>query len=203
MPGKYYPIQQRQTELDLSSVKSDAPARLRNTDIYIGNDKNRELTECGLEIWSWDDIDINNEDQLRERISKYFGFCVTNNIKPSVAGLALALNVSKETIFRMVRGDITSERKYTASTVKIIRKIYLLFDSLWTDYMQHGQINPASGIFLGKNLFGYRDVVEAVVSPGASASLPTPEELASKYDAIPALDDDVAPDTPADADEEV
>ena len=185
MPSQYFPVQRNQTELDLSSVKSDAPARLRNTDIYIGNDKNRELTECGLEIWSWEDININDESQLRGRISKYFDFCVTNSIKPSVAGLALALNVSKETIFRMVRGDITTDRKYSADTVRIIRKIYLLFDSLWTDYMQHGQINPASGIFLGKNLFGYRDVVEAVVSPGASASLPTPEELASKYDALP------------------
>lgn len=190
MPSQYFPVQQRQTELDLSSVKSDAPTRLRNTDIYIGNDKNRELTECGLEIWSWEDININDESQLRGRISKYFDFCVTNNIKPSVAGLALALNVSKETIFRMVRGDITTDRKYSADTVRIIRKIYLLFDSLWTDYMQHGQINPASGIFLGKNLFGYRDVVEAVVSPGASASLPTPEELASKYDALPEQKDD-------------
>lgn len=190
MPSQYFPVQRNQTELDLSSVKSDAPTRLRNTDIYIGNDKNRELTECGLEIWSWDDININDESQLRGRISKYFDFCVTNNIKPSVAGLALALNVSKETIFRMVRGDITTDRKYSADTVRIIRKIYLLFDSLWTDYMQHGQINPASGIFLGKNLFGYRDVVEAVVSPGASASLPTPEELASKYDALPEQNDD-------------
>ena len=189
MPSDYFPVQKNQTELDLSSVKSEAPSRLRNTDVYMSNSKNRELTEYGLAIWSWDDININDEEQLRARIGKYFSFCVENSTKPSVAGLALALNVSKETIFRMVRGDITSERKYSATTVKIIRKIYLLFDSLWTDYMMHGQINPASGIFLGKNLFGYRDVVEAVISPGSSAESASPEELAQKYDALPDSED--------------
>ncbi len=189
--GSYYPssLNKSQTELDLSSVKSDAPARLRNTDVYIGNDKNRELTEHGLAIMSWDTIDVNDPQQLQNRISQYFGFCVDHNAKPSVAGLALAINLSKETIFRMVRGDITTDRKYSADTVSLIRRVYMLFDSLWMDYMQNGQINPASGIFLGKNLFGYRDVVDYTLTPGTSASAPDPAELNAKYAALPDNDD--------------
>ena len=189
--GSYYPssLNKSQTELDLSSVKSDAPARLRNTDVYIGSDKNRELSEHGLAIMSWDTIDVNDPQQLRDRINLYFGFCVDHNAKPSVAGLALAINLSKETIFRMVRGDITTDRKYSADTVNLIRRVYMLFDSLWMDYMQNGQINPASGIFLGKNLFGYRDVVDYTLTPGTSASAPDPAELNAKYAALPDNDD--------------
>lgn len=31
--------------------------------------------------------------------------------------------------------------------------------------MQNGKVNPASGIFLGKNMFGYKDVQDVVVTP--------------------------------------
>ena len=36
---------------------------------------------------------------------------------------------------------------------------------LWENYMQNGKINPVSGIFLGKNNFGYQDKTEYVVTP--------------------------------------
>ena len=36
---------------------------------------------------------------------------------------------------------------------------------LWEKYMQNGKINPVSGIFLGKNNFGYVDKQEHVVTP--------------------------------------
>lgn len=189
MPSTYFPVQKHQTELDMSDVKSDAPARLINTDIYIGKGKNRELTESALKIAAWPKFDINDPDQLRSRIERYFMHCVESDSKPSVAGFALSLKVSKETIFRIVRGDITSERKYSADTVSAIRDAYLIFDSLWMDYMQNGQINPASGIFLGKNLFGYRDVVDYTISPGAASSSVSADDLARKYEQLPAPDD--------------
>ena len=36
---------------------------------------------------------------------------------------------------------------------------------LWENYMQNGKINPVSGIFLGKNNFGYVDKQEHVLTP--------------------------------------
>jgi hypothetical protein len=36
---------------------------------------------------------------------------------------------------------------------------------LWENYMQNGKINPVSGIFLGKNNFGYQDKTEHVITP--------------------------------------
>lgn len=62
--------------------------------------------------------------------------------------------------------------------------------------MQSGKINPASGIFIGKNMFGYKDTQDVVVTPnnpldnGAS-----PTEIADKYRAaLPEVAP--VPDTP-------
>ena len=36
---------------------------------------------------------------------------------------------------------------------------------MWADYMLNGKLNPASGIFLAKNWYGYKDVADVVVTP--------------------------------------
>ena len=38
-------------------------------------------------------------------------------------------------------------------------------ENLWETYMNSGKINPVSGIFLGKNNFGYQDKTEYVLTP--------------------------------------
>jgi hypothetical protein len=46
-----------------------------------------------------------------------------------------------------------------------LKKTMQLLDLQMVDYMQNGQINPVSGIFLMKNNFGYADKQEVVVTP--------------------------------------
>ena len=36
---------------------------------------------------------------------------------------------------------------------------------MWANMMMTGKINPASGIFLSKNWFNYKDVADVVVTP--------------------------------------
>ena len=36
---------------------------------------------------------------------------------------------------------------------------------MWETYMNSGKINPVSGIFLGKNNYGYQDKTEYVLTP--------------------------------------
>ena len=38
----------------------------------------------------------------------------------------------------------------------------------WENYMNSGKINPVSGIFLGKNNFGYQDKTEYVLTPNTN-----------------------------------
>lgn len=42
----------------------------------------------------------------------------------------------------------------------MIKKAIMILEEMWVDYMQNGKLNPASGIFLAKNMFGYRDVID-------------------------------------------
>ena len=38
-------------------------------------------------------------------------------------------------------------------------------ENLWETYMNSGKVNPVSGIFLGKNNYGYQDKTEYVLTP--------------------------------------
>ena len=51
-------------------------------------------------------------------------------------------------------------------------------EQLWEYYMQNGKINPVSGIFLGKNNFGYVDKTEHVIEPRATLN---ESDLEQKY----------------------
>ena len=53
--------------------------------------------------------------------------------------------------------------------------------------MQNGKINPAAGIFIGKNMFGYKDTQDVVLSPHNTLDDGvSPDAIADKYrDALP------------------
>ena len=60
---------------------------------------------------------------------------------------------------------------------------------LWEEYMQNGKINPASGIFLGKNNYGYKDVQDIVVKPSLENEMQTVEEIDNRYKDVIYVDD--------------
>ena len=70
------------------------------------------------------------------------------------------LGVDRSTVNSWKRGE------YRADTHSpIIRKAIDILEEMWVDFMMNGKVNPGSGIFLGKNLFGYKDVADVVVTP--------------------------------------
>lgn len=105
-------------------------------------------------------IDISDPEQVRQRISDYLDFCEMNDKKPSVIAMANWIGVSRETLNTWKRGEYRSDTH--SDTIK---KAMLMMEEIWYDMMQNGKINPASGIFLAKNIFGYKDVADVVVTP--------------------------------------
>lgn len=105
-------------------------------------------------------IDISDPEQVKQRISDYLDFCEMNDKKPSVIAMANWIGVSRETLNTWKRGEYRSDTH--SDTIK---KAMLLMEEIWYDMMQNGKINPASGIFLAKNVFGYKDVADVVVTP--------------------------------------
>ena len=100
-------------------------------------------------------------EQVRDRIMEYFKICAEDDMKPSVAGLALALDTDRRYLWAIR----TEQRGKNPEVVDLLKKAVNILDLQMVDYMQNGKINPISGIFLMKNSFGYVDKQEVVVTP--------------------------------------
>lgn len=125
-----------------------------------------------------DPIDISDPEQVKKRIYEYFEYCVENDRKPNKIGMANWLGVDATTVNSWEREEY---RALTHSPV--IKKAVSILHELWADYMQNGKVNPASGIFLGKNMFGYKDTQDVVVTPQTPlGDYQSPEELAKRID---------------------
>lgn len=115
-------------------------------------------------------IDMHSEEEVRERIDLYFDFMVECDTKPTVAGMAMALNgMSRQTLWAITHdapmGGRGNYSTLPPSVTDLIKKGYKIMEMLWEDYMQNGKLNPVTGIFLGKNNFGYQDKTEYVLTP--------------------------------------
>ena len=67
----------------------------------------------------------------------------------------------------------------------VIRKACDILEELMVDYFQNGKINPASGIFLMKNMFQYRDVQDVVLTPNQPIQdAQDPAQIAERYDLL-------------------
>lgn len=132
-------------------------------------------------------VDMTDCDAVQERLNNYFILCGKNDMKPSVAGMALALGTTRKTLYEWVHG----RTKYIpASVVKLLERYYQILNAQMEDYMQNGKINPVAGIFLMKNNMGYEDKKEITVAPGENLGEEVAaEELRRKYiDAVQSED---------------
>ena len=153
------------------------------TDLTEPGDNNKFLSHA-LAVRNLPAIDTSDPVQVKQRIDDYFELCVAHDIKPSVKGFLNSLRVAKSTLWEWKQGN------YRAGThQQIICEAYDVLEALWEDYMMNGKINPVSGIFLGKNNFGYQDKQEYVLTPNQQQV--TPEDIkaiSSKYEELPEAD---------------
>lgn len=126
-------------------------------------------------------IDISDAKQVEDRIAWYFNHCVEDDIKPTIGGLCNSLGITRQALNEWKNGN---KRKETH--VDIIKKAYEIMDELWEHYMMNGKINPVTGIYLGKVLYGHIEEQHIVVTPnnplGDSSDYATIEE---KYKQLP------------------
>jgi hypothetical protein len=149
-------------------------------------DNTKFLTHA-LAVRALPKIDTTDPKQVEERIQTYFVMCADADVKPTVTGFLMALDVSRTTLWEWKNG-VCREGTHQA----IIVKAYGMLEALWEDYMMNGKINPVSGIFLGKNNFGYQDKQEYVVTPNTKEIQPTDvKAIEAKYAELPAPDDDL------------
>ena len=150
------------------------------SDLTEPGDNNKFLSHA-LAIRNMPAIDTSDPVQVKQRIDDYFLLCVQNDIKPSVTGFLNSLRVARSTLWEWKQGNFRA-----GTHQQIICEAYSVLEALWEDYMMNGKINPVSGIFLGKNNFGYADKQEYVLTPNQQQI--TPEDIkaiSSKYEELP------------------
>lgn len=138
---------------------------------------NTRFLRLAMASWDLPPIDISDAQQVENRIYEYFTFCAENDRKPSMVGMANWIGVSKDTVREWKLGNVRNETHAAP-----VQKALNILEELWVDYMQNGKINPASGIFLAKNMFQYKDVIDIKpVAPDPLGEQVSAKELADKY----------------------
>ena len=124
-------------------------------------------------------IDLKNPEAVKDRINEYFQMCIDNDFKPTVASYAASLGFSRKSLWALLnKREIGGWENLPTLSIDYLKKGYDSMEQLWEYYMLNGKINPVSGIFLGKNLWGYVDKVEHSVE--AKATLDD-SDLEQKY----------------------
>lgn len=141
---------------------------------------NSRYTSHSLEIASLPPIDLNDPTAVWARIQEYFHIVVKNDMKPTLAGVSMALGMSRSQFYNWA----FETKRMNSPQVEMAQKVYQILNSSWEDYMLNGKVNPASGIFIGKNNFGYSDEQKLTISNNSDSVREgrTDDELRAIYD---------------------
>lgn len=158
-----------------------------NNGLQVEPGDNAKYMQINRALLKMKDIDLNDEEAVQQRLDEYFDLYASYDTKPTVVGMAIALNGhSRQWLWAVVNnqplggmGNLANLRPAVTDTIK---RAYFLMENSWETYMQNGKINPVSGIFLGKNNFGYQDKTEYVLTPNTNGeSEINPDEIRERY----------------------
>lgn len=134
-------------------------------------------------------IDINNPQQVKERIEEYLNLCVEFDTRPLVTGLASALGLDRRQLW-MIANEKRGHGVRNFECVDLLKKVYERMETIWEFAFSNGKINPVSGIFLGQNYFGYESKTVTEVRPQLTVAESTDRaELIAEAQRLPLLEE--------------
>lgn len=141
---------------------------------------NSRIVKQALASWKLPRIDTKDTKAIEKRISDYLQYCIDNDVAPSVAGCANWLQIS----VRLLEYWYTGQRG-TSEHQRIATQFYGILQEIWVTDMKEGNINPVSGIFVGKVFFGYKDQQEIVINTKTQEHEMTTEQLIEESRLLP------------------
>jgi hypothetical protein len=90
--------------------------------------------------------------EVADRVDAYFNLCATTSLKPSIESLALALSISRQTLYDWSKGRGCSPER--AECIQNAKQIITAFVE---QSMLSGKLNPVSAIFTLKNYSGWKN----------------------------------------------
>lgn len=138
-----------------------------------------------MELFNMVEIDKYDPEAVAKRLEEYFNLHVKYDMKPTVAGMAMALGMNRRTLIGIVNDYAIGGNGYKTSLPRsvtlIIKKAYFILENLWENYTTSGKLNPVTAIFLAKNNFHYQDKVECVVAPEVDQDTIDVEAIKQRY----------------------
>ena len=171
---------------------------LTDAALNVAPGDNAKYVLLGARLFNLPPIDLKDPEQVTNRLNEFFQIHAEADMKPTVSGMGMALGLDRRRLWEIKTGNYGTQKaleELPTLTKDSIKKAYEYMEILWENYMQNGRINPVSGIFLGKNNFGYVDKQEHVVTPNVrNDSDYDPEEIKKRYlpdsATIPTIDSD-------------
>ena len=165
---------EKKTEKDVQVIKKkprggNSPV-IGDNGLMLEKGDNAKIMSINIALFNMQDIDMKNAQAVTGRLGEYFALYEQADLKPTVAGMAIALNgMSRQTLTAIAHDRVTGSTGYKSAlppeVTATIKKAYKMMENMWETYMNSGKINPVSGIFLGKNNYGYQDKTEYVLTP--------------------------------------
>ncbi len=116
-------------------------------------------------------IDLFDPDQVEKRTWEYFSMCEQADMRPLVTGYASALGLDRRRLYEIRTGNFHNNyntwKDLPQESLNMIHQAYDFLEQLWEANMVQGKVNPVTGIFLGKNNWGYKDNVDYTITPNA------------------------------------
>ena len=114
-------------------------------------------------------VDLHDPAAVWKRVHEYLYLYYEGEMKPTVAGLGIALGLDTRRLHELRNGKVLPSNKKLLSlpreTVECVLKSYNFIENIHESNMVENKINPAVAIFMAKNHYGYRDQQDISVTP--------------------------------------
>lgn len=129
---------------------------------------NTRIVMTNMKFFDMPKVDLHDPEAVRVRLGEYFQIYSEADLKPTVAGMGLALGVDRRRLWDIKSGNYINVGGYKdlpTETVDLVKKAYEILETSMEAYANAGKINPVMAIFMMKNHFGYQDKTEYVLTP--------------------------------------
>ena len=147
---------------------------------------NTKIVQTSMRFFDMPRVDLKNPDAVRERLGEYFQIYAEADLKPTVAGMGMALGVDRRQLWAIANDQPTGGNGYKLKlpqeTTDLIKKAYEILETSMEAYANSGKINPVMSIFMMKNHFGYQDKTEYVLTPNQKTESDyNADEISKRY----------------------
>ena len=138
-------------------------------DMGLDPGDNTKIVLTNMKFFDMPKVDLKNPEEVKERLTEYFRIYGEADLKPTVAGMGMALGVDRRRLWAIANDQPTggggSKMNIPTESADLIKKAYEILETSMESYAASGKINPVMAIFMMKNHFGYQDKTEYVLTP--------------------------------------